>query len=129
MIIDGHIDVFYSIPIQKRVFSEESERGHVDLPRLKKGNVLAAFFAVFPANSDYYLYMGVDNWFKFVENKQNELLQIVTVDDLELCRKEKKIGAILHFEGSGGIDSEFHNLRNYYRLGLRSMGLSWFDMF
>jgi len=125
MIIDGHTDVLYALIRQQRKFSEESENGHVDLPRLKKGNVLATFLAVYPAVSNYVLSKGVDDWFKLVNATENELFQIKKVKDLDKCMKENKIGAILHFEGSGGIDSEFHNLRNYYRLGLRSMGLSW----
>ncbi len=128
MIIDGHTDVLYTLRRQQRQFSEESEMGHVDLPRLRKGNVLAAFFAIYPAVSDYVLSKGVDDWFKLVNELENELQQIKKVEDLDQCKKDNKIGAILHFEGSGGIDSEFHNLRNYYRLGLRSMGLSWSNL-
>lgn len=128
MIIDGHTDVLYALRRQQRKFSEESEIGHVDLPRLRKGNVLAAFFAIYPAVSDYVLSKGVDDWFKLVNASENELLQIKKVEDLDQCKREKKIGAILHFEGSGGIDSEFHNLRNFHRLGLRSMGLSWSNL-
>jgi membrane dipeptidase len=128
MIIDGHTDVLYTLRKQQRKFSEESEMGHVDLPRLRKGNVLAAFFAIYPAVSDYVLSKGVDDWFKLVNAPENDLLQVKKVEDLNQCKKENKIGAILHFEGSGGIDSEFHNLRNFYRMGLRSMGLSWSNL-
>ncbi len=128
MIIDGHTDVLYTLRRQQRQFSEESEIGHVDLPRLKKGNVLAAFFAIYPAVSDYVLSRGVDDWFKLVNAPENALFQIKKIEDLDQCKKDNKVGAILHFEGSGGIDSEFHNLRNYYRLGLRSMGLSWSNL-
>ena len=42
-IIDGHTDVLYSLPMQQRKFHQESERGHVDLPRIRKGNVSAMF--------------------------------------------------------------------------------------
>ena len=128
MIIDGHTDVLYALKRQQRQFNEESEIGNVDLPRLRKGKILAAFFAIFPAVSDYYLSKGVDDWFKLVNTPENELLHVKKVDDLDQCKINNKIGVILHFEGSGGIDSEFHNLRNFYRLGLRSMGLSWSNL-
>ena len=130
MIIDGHIDVLHALEKQWRNFHEEPDedhfaRGHVDLPRLRKGNVIGAFFAVYPAINEFYIKKGVNQWFNLVEDEKNSLMQIKKVEDFEICQNENKIGAILHFEGSGGIDSEFHNLRNYYRLGLRSMGLSW----
>ncbi len=128
MIIDGHTDVLWALVRQNRKFSEESEIGHVDLPRLRKGKVLAAFFAVFPAWSDFDIYRGVDQWFSLIEHKDNQLKQVRSVEDLEKCKKENKVGAVLHFEGSGGIDSEFLTLKNYYRLGLRSIGLSWSNL-
>jgi len=130
MIIDGHIDVLHALETQWRKFHEEPAedhfaRGHVDLPRMRKGNVLGAFFAVYPTVNEFSIKKGVDSWFKLIEDEQNELLHVKNVEDFDKCIKENKIGAVLHFEGAGGIDSEFHNLRNYYRLGLRSMGLSW----
>ena len=125
MIIDGHTDVLYALFRQQREFHVESPHGHVDLPRLRKGGVIAAFFAIFPAWSDYDIARGVDAWFNLVENPINSLLHLKKVEDIAKCQKEDKVGAILHFEGSGGIDEDFFKLRSYHRLGLRSMGLSW----
>ncbi|MHA1346641.1 MAG: dipeptidase [Candidatus Heimdallarchaeaceae archaeon] len=125
MIIDGHTDVLYALFRQQREFHVESVLGHVDLPRLKKGGVVAAFFAIFPAWSDYDIARGVDAWFNLVENSVNSLIHIKKFEDIAKCKKEDKVGAILHFEGSGGIDEDFYKLRSFHRLGLRSMGLSW----
>ncbi len=125
MIIDGHTDVLWALTRENRKFSEESDIGHVDLHRLRKGRVFAAFFAVFPARSDFDIYRGVDQWFSLIEDQDNSILQVKTVEDINKCKMNDKIGAVLHFEGSGGIDSEFLTLKNYYRLGLRSIGLSW----
>ena len=128
VIIDGHIDVIFALQLQRREFSTRSDIGHVDLPRMREGNVSAALFTVYPASSNFSISTGVDNWFKLVENPENSLMQIRNLDDFEKARQSDKIGAILHFEGAGGLDSEFNLLRNYHRLGLRSMGLSWSNM-
>ncbi|MHA2255911.1 MAG: dipeptidase [Candidatus Heimdallarchaeaceae archaeon] len=128
MIIDGHVDVLFALQRQQRSFSKESEVGHVDLPRMKRGDVLAAFFAIYPTASNYSISRGVDYWFQLVNDPENELIHIKKIEDFEKCKKEDKVGAILHFEGSGGLESEFHNLRNYHKLGLRSMGLSWTNL-
>ena len=125
MLIDGHIDVVFSMKLKPRNFAQRSGIGHVDFPRMKEGGVTAAFFAVFPASNDFVIAEGVNSFFNLIENKENNLSQIKRVEDFVQTEKSGKIGAILHFEGSGGLDSEFINLRNYYRLGLRSMGLSW----
>ncbi len=128
VIIDGHIDVTFALQLQNREFSARSDIGHVDLPRMREGNVSAALFAVYPASSNFSISSGVDYWFKLVENPENSLMQIRNLDDFEKARQSDKIGAILHFEGAGGLDSEFVMLRNFHRLGLRSMGLSWSNM-
>jgi len=39
--IDGHVDTVYQIPKDKRIFAEQSQIGHYDLPRMKAGNVQA----------------------------------------------------------------------------------------
>ncbi len=125
MIIDGHTDVLWALMREMRTFANESDRGHVDLPRMKKGGVEAAFFAIFPSWSDFDILRGIDQWFKLIENPDNQLMHIKKVEDFKKSIEENKVGAILHFEGSGGLDSSLMALRNYYRVGLRSIGLSW----
>ncbi|MBD3226564.1 MAG: membrane dipeptidase [Candidatus Lokiarchaeota archaeon] len=126
-IIDCHMDLTYGLKNNPRNFYERSEIGDFDLPRLREGKVSAAFFAIYPATNYYYLMAGVDTWFNVVENPKNQLMLIKDVDDLENAKKNKKIGAILHIEGAGAIDTQFSILRNLHRLGLRSIGITWSD--
>ncbi|MHA1302779.1 MAG: dipeptidase [Candidatus Heimdallarchaeaceae archaeon] len=125
-IIDCHMDSLVSgYRRYPREFHKKTEIGHIDTPRLIEGGIAAVFFAVYPAVNEYYIKEGVDMWFKAVEDPRNKFYHIKSYSDLKRAEQENKIGAILHFEGAGGIDSEFINLRNYYRLGLRSMGITW----
>ncbi len=124
-VIDGHIDTVYKLPKDKRVFSERSEKGHCDLPRMKEGNVQAALFAIYPTSSLNYLLKGLDKWFKLVNDPINKLMQIKSLDDFKKAQSLNKMGAILHFEGAGGIDENLRFLRISSQLGLRTLGLSW----
>jgi membrane dipeptidase len=45
-IFDGHNDVILSLRRHRRSFFEESEHGHIDLPRARKGGFSGGFFAV-----------------------------------------------------------------------------------
>ncbi|NPD90743.1 MAG: membrane dipeptidase, partial [Asgard group archaeon] len=126
-IIDGHTDVLYSLPIQQRKFHQESETGHVDLPRIRKGNVSAMFFAIFPGINQYYVLKGARNLLDLVKEPKNELMFIKESSDLEKAEKENKVGVIFHIEGIGGFDTEFHLLNLLYHLGLRSFGITWAD--
>jgi len=124
-VLDGHIDTIKKSSRDKRNFSVRSEIGHYDIPRMEEGNVQAAIFAIYPASSINRILKGLDLWFKFVFNPINKLMQIKRIDDFAKIQASGKRGAILHFEGVGGIDKTFRLLRIGYRLGLRTMGLSW----
>jgi membrane dipeptidase len=124
-IIDGHTDVLYALPQQMRKFHQESERGHVDLPRIRKGNVAAMFFAIYPGTNQYYILKGARDLLELVEEPKNELMLIKKASDMAKAEKDNKIGVIFHIEGVGGFDAEFHILNLLYRLGLRSFGITW----
>jgi len=124
-IIDGHIDTLIALKHQERTFSQRSNLGHCDLHRMKEGSVLAALFAIFPGMTKKHIINGLDEWFKLVNNPENNLYHIKSIEDFKNAENSNKIGAILHFEGAGGIDKEFALLRLSYQLGLRSMGLCW----
>ncbi len=126
-IIDGHTDVLLALVEQRRKFYEESDRGHVDLPRMKKANLIASFFAIWPAINQYYIQKGTRQLLELVEDPRNEALLIRKKEDIEKADKENKIGVIFHIEGIGGFDSEFHLLNILYRTGLRSFGITWSD--
>ncbi|MFW9922419.1 MAG: dipeptidase [Candidatus Thorarchaeota archaeon] len=126
-IIDGHTDVLLALQQQRRNFSEESSVGHVDLPRMKKGNVIGAFFAIWPGINQYYVLKGARQLLELVEEPKNDLVLIKNHLDFNKVEKEDKIGLIFHIEGIGGIDTEFHLLNLLYKLGLRSFGITWSD--
>ncbi len=124
-VIDGHIDTLLALKKQERKFSQRSDKGHCDIHRMKEGNVSAALFAIWPGMTKKNLINGMDAWFKLLNNPENQLYQIKCIEDFSKAEDSKKVGAVLHFEGAGGIDKKFALLRLGYQLGLRTMGLSW----
>ena len=124
-VIDGHIDTLLTLKRQERTFSQRSNKGHCDLHRMREGSVSAALFAIFPGMTKKNIINGLDSWFQLVNNPENHLYHIKRIEDFKKAENSNKIGAVLHFEGAGGIDKEFALLRLSYQLGLRSMGLSW----
>lgn len=124
-VVDGHIDTATALLKQKRTFSERSNEGHCDYPRMKEGNVKTALFALYPMRRKINFKKGLDLWFQLVSNPNNHLEQVKSIGDFEKIKTSDKIGAILHFEGAGAIDKELKLLRNAYDLGLRSMSLTW----
>ena len=48
-----------------------------------------------------------------------------SVADIERAHGEHKLAALMGIEGGHSIENDMHLLRNYYRLGVRYMTLSW----
>jgi membrane dipeptidase len=48
-----------------------------------------------------------------------------SVEDIDRAHKQKKLAALMGIEGGHSIENDIHLLRDYYRLGVRYMTLSW----
>lgn len=137
MFIDTHIDTLWAMGLQNRIFSVESEKGHVDLPRAQKADLLCGFFTGFPTESNYITEKMLREWILLTRDKNNKIRKIENYNQLEQLESDRKIsktttdreiGAVLHFEGATGIDSGLNRLYIYYEAGLRSMSLTWNEM-
>jgi len=130
-IIDGHTDYVLSLLETGRDFLTESDSGHVDLPRARRGNVAAMLSAVFirdaylPGQALARTLRAVDRLLEMIAASGGRMQLVTNVAELERCLRDGTFGAILHFEGAEAIDPEFAVLRLGYRLGLRSLGLTW----
>src|SRR5690606_22568030 len=63
---------------------------------------------------------------KILKHPQMRLVQ--TREELEQCRAEGKVGAILSLEGVDGIDAQIYMVSLLQRLGVRFIGLTWNNM-
>jgi len=53
------------------------------------------------------------------------MMMAFSVDDIERAHKQKKLAALMGIEGGHSIEDDIHLLRDFYRLGVRYMTLSW----
>ncbi|MGM0940928.1 MAG: dipeptidase [Bacillota bacterium] len=156
-IFDGHNDTLLRLlhdpEDMEGLFFSETAKGHIDLPRARRGNFCGGFFAAFTPNSDYdaepekyltkngydiplpppinqmsalnYTNMLAANLFK-LESVSNGTLKVVkNAAELEHCLNSNVIAAIFHMEGAEAIDEEFNALHILYQAGLRSLGIVW----
>jgi membrane dipeptidase len=130
-IIDGHTDYILSVLETGRDFFAESAVGHVDLPRARRGGVAAMLSAVFvrdaylPTQALAQTLRATDKLLEMERASGGALRLVTSVSQLERCLEDGTFGVIVHFEGAEAIDPEFAVLRLAYRLGLRSLGLTW----
>ena len=97
---------------------------------MKKGDYYLQNFALFTELSSHerpfeYCMKLVDLFYTEME-QQKELIGVVTsYDDIERNRKEGKMSAMLTIEEGGVCQGELAFLRDFYRLGVRMMTLTW----
>lgn len=127
-IVDLHCDTISAIYDKDEQLLENS--GHFDIRRAQKANIKVQVFALFtmPVESNLALRQilkQIDKYhFEMAKNAEH-LYQVSRYSDIETPDNRQKIGCILHLEGGEALGSDIEILRILYRLGLRSLGLTW----
>ncbi|MES0879751.1 dipeptidase [Roseibium sp. SCP14] len=154
-VFDGHNDTLLKLEIDelkgtKRSFFDRSETGHLDLVRAQEAGFAGGLFAMFvPSNPDQDFSKSFDPKdpanYQEVEQKQAqdftyrlleraEQIEAEADGEVVICRSAEenraaveagKMAISLHIEGAEAIDTEFYALEDFYKRGLRSLGLVW----
>jgi membrane dipeptidase len=127
--IDSHIDTIQRVMLGEDL-SKRQDRGHVDLPRLREGEMHAPFFALwvpvfFRGAEAVRRTLDLCDAMQSVFDENKDQIELAkSAGDIERIVKAHKIAALLTLEGGHTIDDDLRVLRMYYRLGIRSMTLT-----
>ncbi len=108
LVIDGHCDSIGDQLERKRWLGDRASDGHVDLPRLREGGIDVQFFACY-VPTPYQRHGATTH-------------ALERLDQLHLLGK---VAGIAGLEGAEALDASIGVLRQFYRLGLRNLGLAW----
>src|SRR6266550_2916937 len=67
----------------------------------------------------------IDSVYRAVERHPNDLLFATTPADIRRAKKQGKIAALMGIEGGHAIENSLATLREFHRLGVRYMTLTW----
>ncbi|MDD2497630.1 MAG: dipeptidase [Desulfitobacteriaceae bacterium] len=129
MVIDAHCDTILKAAGEEGLF-DLGERAHLDIKRLL-GNVDLQIFAVFvsPRYRPFHvLYQGLQLIEKFhqeIEKNKKYINLVLTKKDLSAIGDGTKAAALLAVEGGDILAGDINILRLLYRLGVRSICLTW----
>jgi len=108
------------------------EDGHVDFEKLRAGNVAGEFFSIWVdpqrVPREQYAHRTlelIDSVYRQAEKHPDRMVMAFTVDDILKARKAGKFAALMGIEGGHSIENDLRLLRNFYRLGVRYMTLTW----
>ena len=128
LVIDGHSDIMLDVN-ERRSCGEKAVLNRIHIPRMREGGVNAAVIAV---SCDAYTWDSTENALESIGNIYSELEEspesfVVATKAVEIkaAASNNKIAFILHMEGGRPIKQDIGLLRIFYRLGVRSMGLTW----
>ena len=111
--------------------TDPHDLGHISLDKARAGNLGAEFFSIWvepKTNQGHYAQHTldeIDSVYQQAAQHPDRMMMAFSVDDIERAHKQKKLAALMGIEGGHSIENDIRLLRDYYRLGVRYMTLSW----
>ena len=132
LIIDSHADT------PQRFLDENFDLGqntpvadgHIDLGKIKKGNLGAEFFSIWvePDFKGRYADRAmdlIDSVYQQAARHPDKMMMAYTAEDIVRAHEQHKFAALMGIEGGHAIENDMRLLRDFYRLGVRYMTLTW----
>ena len=111
--------------------TDPSDVGHLSLDKARRGNLGAEFFSIWvdpETNQGHFAqhtFDLIDSVYEQAAHHPDRMTMAFSVADIERAHHEHKLAALMGIEGGHSIENDMHLLRDYYRLGVRYMTLSW----
>ncbi|QGU96308.1 membrane dipeptidase [Clostridium bovifaecis] len=127
-LIDFHCDTI--LKIYENDSNLKSNSFSVDINKLERGNSLAQFFALFidyrSTNNPLQKCLNMlDRFFIELDKNEASIALARNCDELILNKSHGKISAFLTIEEGGVLQGRLYNLRNFHRLGVKLITLTW----
>jgi membrane dipeptidase len=103
-----------------------------NIARMKQGGLTAEFFSLYVR--PWYVQNGgsvrrtldmIDSVYRAVERNPRDLMIATSVADIRRAKRLNKIACLMGIEGGHAIEDSLPTLREFYRLGVRYMTLTW----
>src|SRR5215469_1424019 len=132
LIIDTHADTPQRFLDENFDLGENTPvtDGHIDLGKIKQGNLGAEFFSIWvePEFKGHYAKRAmdlIDSVYQQAERHPDKMTMAFTADDIVRAHEQHKFAALMGIEGGHAIENDMRLLRDFYRVGVRYMTLTW----
>jgi membrane dipeptidase len=111
--------------------TDPKDSGHISLDKAKAGNLGAEFFSIWvepETNQGHFARHTldlIDSVYEQAARHPDRMMMAFSVADIERAHRQHKLAALLGIEGGHSIENDVRLLRDFYRLGVRYMTLSW----
>jgi membrane dipeptidase len=130
LVVDGHADTPQFFLDAGTDLADAGEQ-MVDVPKARKGGLGGEFFSIWvdpqvyaahPARRAFDL---IDAVLSQVERHPRELALARTAAEVLAAQKARKLAVLMGLEGGHALEGDLRMLRNFHRLGVRYMTLTW----
>jgi membrane dipeptidase len=119
--LDENFDLGQNTPVAE---------GHIDLDKIKQGNLGAEFFSIWvePEFKGHYSHRAmdlIDSVYQQAARHPDRMTMAFSADDITRAHDQHKFAALMGIEGGHAIENDMRLLRDFYRMGVRYMTLTW----
>lgn len=133
IVVDTHSDTPSRFVDEKFDPGTDAGKHHWDLAKAKSGNLGVEFFSIWVDPGKWkgqYTHRAldmIDAVNQVVAQHPKEMVMATSTRDIYAARKglNKRIAVLMGVEGGHAIESDVRILRDFYRLGVRYMTLTW----
>jgi membrane dipeptidase len=132
IVIDTHADTPQRFVDEHWNFTDPLNGGMLNYDSAKKGNLNAQFFSIWVDPHQYAANASarrtlelIDGTLEQVRKAPDELQLCLSSDDILAAHAHDKFAVLMGIEGGHSIEDSLGLLRDYYRLGVRYMTLTW----
>ena len=131
IIIDTHADTPGRFVDENFDLAQDAGTGYLDFSKIKAGNLGAEFFSIWVepgANKGHEAKRAldmIDSVYEQARRHPDRMMMAFSTQDILTAHREHKFAALLGVEGGHAIEGDIRILRDYYRLGVRYMTLTW----
>jgi membrane dipeptidase len=132
LVIDTHADTPQRFLDEQWNFTDPLNGGMLNYDSAKEGNLDAQFFAIwvdpgqYPANASARRTLAlIDATLEQVRRAPDKLQLCTSANDILAAHEQRKFAVLIGIEGGHSIENSVALLRDYHRLGVRYMTLTW----
>jgi membrane dipeptidase len=132
IVIDTHADTPQRFVDENWDFTDPLNGGMLNYDSAKKGNLAAQFFSIwvdpgqYPAKESAHRTLSlIDGTLEQVRKHPDKLQLCLTSDEIIAAHKKGRFAVLMGIEGGHSIENSLGLLRDFYRLGVRYMTLTW----
>jgi membrane dipeptidase len=132
IVIDTHADTPQRFVDEHWNFTDPLNGGMLNYDSARQGGLHAQFFAIwvdpnqYPSNASARRTLElIDGTLEQVRKAPGKLQLCLSSDDILAAHKVSKFAVLMGIEGGHSIEDSLALLRDYYRLGVRYMTLTW----